>query len=118
MKKKTAFIILLIIGLVGSLIVVERIIAENTSKAQEEYKDWLSNNCDCVEKKKPRCPVGFELSDNEKMCKKEAIRCPTETGWYLEGVCEEITYYTNRLLSCSQYNCSGKIVNFTNGKWQ
>ena len=56
----------------------------------EEDLDWLSDNCDCIERERFKCSNGFEVDEERRLCFKG----------------NEIT---NVLLGCSMYNCSGEI---------
>ncbi len=66
---------------------------------QTEYREWLAENCECLEEERFFCNEGFVL--NGSWCFKEEI-------------------YTNRLKACSKYDCSGDIkdFNFELDKWE
>lgn len=68
--------------------------------AQENYLDWLVDNCECVEKNRYFCNEGFAL---------EGETC----------VNHDAGSFTRRLIGCSRYNCSEEIIefNFEENKW-
>lgn len=65
---------------------------------EENYKDWLVENCACVERNSTFCDSGYEL--NENFC-----------------VNETLNTFTNVLKGCSKYECSGTNVTLSNGVW-
>jgi len=60
------------------------------SEDYEEDLDWLSDNCDCIERERFKCTGGFEVDEERRLCFKDNT-------------------ITNVLLGCSMYNCSGEI---------
>ena len=75
------------------------IVSKNSSEAKNSSdipdREWLSDNCECVEWNGARsCIEGFELKNN---------------------VCINITrnVKTNVLIACSQYKCPEYLVNVT-----
>jgi hypothetical protein len=62
---------------------------------QKNYEGWLKDNCNCTLKEKVICREGYEL---------------------VGSICKGFGAYTNPLLTCSQYNCTGEIVNWDNDK--
>jgi len=51
-------------------------------------KDWMVDNCDCIERNNLKCKEGYELK--ERICVKDNL-------------------VTNVLLGCSKYDCDGTI---------
>ena len=95
-KTKKIIIILLIVAFLVSIgIYLKSIITANTIKEQQKYEEWLKDNCNCTIKERLRCPEGYEL--NGKTC----------IGW---------KSFTNPVLTCSQYNCSGEIMDWDENK--
>lgn len=74
------------------------IIKENQEAGK--YSEWLSENCNCTKHERYFCKEGFVL--NETYC------------------INEVPEITNRLMGCSEYDCSGEIKSWNNktGKWE
>ena len=95
-------IIILLIFLPALLIIS---FVENSAKEkiqeQENYTDWLVDNCECLANEKLACPEGFVLNETARLCRTEGK-------------------YTHVLLKCSQYDCGGEIVkwNFKDDIWE
>jgi len=94
-------IILVLIGLVIVAILLKYPFKTKTIDNQEEVKEWLSDNCVCIERNNFGCAFGFELKGSS---------CFNETT----------TEYTNRIILCSKYNCDDVIYTFDNNtkKWE
>jgi hypothetical protein len=82
-----AFAILLII--IGNGNPMKANVIKNQQE-EDNYSQWLVNNCDCVTYGKILCPDGFNLEENNTICISK-------------------TAYTSTILGCSEYNCSGQI---------
>lgn len=60
-------------------------------ESKQEYREWLAQNCECTEwEGELSCRTGFELDD--------------------EGICVAEGKFTSPRIACSQYNCSGGII--------
>ena len=95
--KKLILTLALLTIIATAFIINEKITTANTIKEQkekQEFREWLVDNCECVEKNITRCWEGFELSEDEKRCRKEGK-------------------ITNVLKSCSRYDCDGEINEIT-----
>jgi len=95
-------IIILLIFLPALLII--HFIENSTNKKiqeQEDYTDWLVDNCKCLANEKMACPEGFVLNETARLCRTEGK-------------------YTHVLLKCSKYDCGGEIVNwnFDEEEWE
>ena len=106
MKKITKISLALGITLVVGLLLMtignkikSDIIKEN--QEAQEYQEWLVENCDCLKRERITCPTGFEMLN--QTCRNE-----------------DAGTYTNKLLICSEYNCSGEIKLWNNEteKWE
>ena len=89
--KNTILIIGITLAVALLLILVGNQMKANAVKekqAQEDYSEWLSKNCTCLEYNIPFCLGGYELKNNA---------CFNGEG------------YTTVLEACSEYNCSGEI---------
>ena len=88
-------IVLVVVTNVENVLVANAIMEQ---KEQEAYEDELVDNCDCIKRERLKCPEGFELIGRS---------CKRDGKW------------TNVLLGCSKYNCSGEIheFNFDTEKW-
>ena len=89
----------LLVVLISVTINVKKVMVANTIKEQIVYEEWLVDNCDCFERERLKCSEGFEL---------------------VGRICKAKGTYTNVLLGCSKYNCSGEIhlFNLEEEKWQ
>lgn len=105
MKKIIKNVILILAVLVAVLVIVtnvENALTANVIKEQIEQKvheEELVDNCDCIERERWKCSGGFEL---------------------IGRACKRDNEWTNVLLGCSRYNCSGEIhkFNFDTEKWE
>jgi hypothetical protein len=105
--KKEIAAVLILVTLIGVLITVDKVITANAvkeQKAQENYSDWLADNCECTARERLKCGPGFELVDGERLCVKDA---------------EGKKVYTNVILGCSEYTCEDFVVtwNVDTNKW-
>ncbi len=68
---------------------------------QNEYQEWLIDNCTCIEKERILCKEGFVF--NGKNCENE-----------------NLNVFTQVLRACSMYNCTEEIHVFNNqtNKWE
>ncbi len=88
--------ILLLIIVFLTLVNKEEIESENDNIPD---RDFLVNNCECVEYNGIRsCPVGFELNNESTLCRNT----------------QEKTI-TNILISCSKYKCPEYFVDLNEG---
>lgn len=78
---------------------VKKELTANAIKEQLAQEKWFLDNCDCMERERLKCPEGFTLEG--RLCKAEGK-------------------YTNVLLACSKYDCSGEIhlFNLEEEKWE
>jgi hypothetical protein len=103
MKLNKIFLILGIVAVITllSFIIVNQVNANAIKEKQdtENYTEWLASNCKCLERGRVSCPFGFELKND---------------------TCTYGTYYTNKLLDCSKYDCSGEIKSWDDitEKWK
>ncbi len=111
MQNKNGKIKTLVITLVISAVVIASIILignrmnANIIKEKYEtelYQDWLSENCECLERNKPVCLLdGFEYNSTRQICVNSAEKT--------------VTYPT---LKCSKYVCSGQNVTWNDKSWE
>ncbi|MFH1325217.1 MAG: hypothetical protein ABIH49_00405 [archaeon] len=101
-----AIAVLIIIGLI-TLISVNKIQTANVIKQQEEeqkyFEDWLPENCNCVERNRLKCSLGFELDKERELCVNKIEKT-----------------FTNVLLGCSVYSCGegNYTFNLEKEKWE
>ncbi len=103
-NKSEKRLIVVLIALALTLIMVTNIkkITINTIKDNKQtLEEWLSENCDCIEKEKPKCYKGFELENN--ICVNKTLKI-----------------FTSVIYTCSKYNCSDEIYSFNmkKEKWE
>ena len=100
-----AIIILLIVIALGFFIVKK--ITGNVVKDESKKETWLENNCECVERENIKCPEGYKLMDEKRLCDKVSEKC--SKGELNKLICEPFVQYSPVLLSCSEYDCDGEI---------
>lgn len=92
--------IITVIAAFGLSLIGKQMTANAIKELQEqvEYREWLAENCECLEQNRFFCNKDFLLNGS----------------W-----CSNGKQYTNRLKACSMYNCSGEIkeFNFELDKW-
>lgn len=93
-----AVIIMSLLMVVGNKM---RANAVKEKQEAEKYSEWLSENCNCTKHERFFCKEGFVL--NESYC-----------------INEDANEITNKLMGCSEYDCSGEIKSWNNetGKWE
>ncbi len=109
LKKNNYTKIIIVLGILILLIIVfltiKATITANLIKQQEEqekqkqkemsnYKDWLVENCKCIEQNITLCPKNYKLVGS--VCRNETLKT-----------------FTNQLLACSKYNCTEEIRELT-----
>ncbi len=97
-KIKTIIIIGIFVLAFAAVFSVEKIMTANVIKQQEEqedYQEWLTDNCNCTEWERIKCKKGFEYNEDR-------------------GYCISGKKLTNPLLACSKYNCNEEIVAWNN----
>ena len=112
MKKDIKKVILTIVILIVVLILVifvRKGLTSNIIESQVPDIDWLIDNCECIERENLKCPQYFELVEGKRMCKRTITECPSELMLDIKGICKTEILYTNVLLECSKYNCTGEI---------
>ena len=102
--KKVSLVIAVTLIVAFLMMMVGNKIRANMIKENQEsqaYQEWLDENCNCLNRERIMCPSGFELKNQS--CVNEATKL-----------------YTNKLLACSEFNCSGEIKLWNNetGKWE
>lgn len=102
--KKNKLIITFGIILTGVLILIGNKMRGDVIHEKQElekYSEWLSENCECLTKKRYLCPEGYTL--NNSFCFKNSEN-----------------KYTLRLIGCSEYNCTERIIVWNNQtlKWE
>jgi len=94
--------ITLVVGLV-LMVVGNKIKGDILREYQEEqlYQEWLVENCKCLARERISCPSGFQMIN--QTCKDESA-----------------STVTSKLISCSEYDCSGEIKSWNNEteKWE
>jgi len=67
----------------------------------DDFDFYFEDVCRCLERDRLKCSNGFELDEERRACIKEGE-------------------YTNVLLGCSKYECSGDLYdfNFEKDKWE
>lgn len=72
------------------------------NQIQEDYKEWLAENCKCLERKIIECPEGYAPFEDKPFCYNQSLN-----------------KITNRYLICSKYECKDGIrdFNFDANKW-
>ncbi|MBR9701733.1 hypothetical protein GOV13_02315 [Candidatus Pacearchaeota archaeon] len=85
MKKLYLIGLVVIIILAGAFIIQSIYFEEDIPS-----KDWLVDNCDCIERNNFRCLNGFELDAENRLCRGDGS-------------------VTNVILGCSKYNCTGEV---------
>ena len=106
MSKKFLITILVLVLLVGGFFIVKNFTG-NVVKEGSKKEINLENNCECIEKEKVICSEGYNLMDEKRLCEKVSEKC--FTGELNEISCEPFVQYSPVLLSCSEYDCDGKI---------
>jgi hypothetical protein len=101
---KIALIIGMVLITAFVLMMIGDKIKANVIKQNDEmqaYETWMAQNCNCLKRDISICPIGFTMINQTCM------------GEFQKG-------YTNNLLVCSQYNCSGEIKSWNNetNKWE
>ena len=88
-NKKRIYILAIIIILIALVSFVFYVSLKNKENAK---KEWVKDNCTCLEWNGTiSCPAGYTLQKNK---------------------CWQGNYFTNKLISCSKYECpNGEIVN-------
>lgn len=71
----------------------------NAVKGDDAKTGWLVDNCNCTERNNLKCPEGFVLESDIRLCRNKS----------------EVT---NVLLGCSKYDCNEEIYSWINEKWQ
>jgi hypothetical protein len=102
--RNTILIFGIIVVLLGVVIIVNKVMTANAIKELEGYKEFLSENCECLENSIPKCSLeGFEYDKVRNLCVKKDKKL--------------VTYPT---LGCSKYDCSGEIKLWNNEtlKWE
>ena len=107
-KKIVAGTIVLLIILFGITFITNKMTSYIVEDETPDI-DWLVDNCECIERENLKCDEGFELFEEERLCKRTIIKCPSEIVLDIEGICKSEKQYTNVLLGCSKYNCTGEI---------
>ena len=102
--KKTALILGMVLITAFLLMLIGDKIKANMVKEDNEaqaYETWLTQNCNCLERTKFGCVEGYVLLN--RSC-----------------VNEQTKSFTNVLLGCSKYDCSGEIELWNNetNKWE
>ena len=69
---------------------------DSNQSNQSNFEDWLHDNCNCTERNNWKCPKGYYLVPEQKLCERNDNKT-----------------YTNVLLGCSKYDCNGTIYNIT-----
>ena len=74
---------------------------KNITNSEENFSFYEDEVCRCIERKRLRCLEGFELDSENRLCRKG-------------------NDFTNVILGCSKYECSGTIYefNFENKIWE
>ncbi len=101
-KMKEKMLVIILAVLLAVLILgffITKTITTNAVKENNAKFDWLKDNCNCIERDNLKCPEGFVLEPDAKLCKK--------------GI-----DITNVLLGCSKYDCNEEIYLLVNGKWE
>ena len=104
---KMMWIVIVIIVILAAAFLIQTMTSYIVKEIPD--KDWLVDNCECIERENLICPNGFEVVEGDRMCKKITLDCPSELVIDIEGLCKERITYTNPLLGCSKYDCSGEI---------
>lgn len=99
-------IIILLIAVALAFFIVKNITG-NVVKDESKKEIWLENNCECVERENVKCPEGYKLMDEKRLCEKVTEKCFTGESNVLS--CEPFVQYSPVLLSCSEYDCDGEI---------
>lgn len=76
---------------VGGILLFKKLNTTSVKDGSPEYEK-LVNECKCIERNNLKCPEGFVLVENSRVCRDEAHNL-----------------VTNVLLGCSKYDCNGKI---------
>ncbi len=96
--RNTILIFGIIVVLLGVVIITNKVMTANAIKELENYKQWLSDNCECLEHSISKCSLdGFEYNKTRNFCVNKDKK--------------QVTYPT---LGCSQYNCSNEIILWNN----
>ncbi|MEK6817279.1 MAG: hypothetical protein AABX80_00605 [Nanoarchaeota archaeon] len=107
MKKKILIIILVLALLLVSAFFIVKNFTGNVVKDESKKELWLENNCECVKREIIKCPEGYELMDEKRLCEKVTEKC--SKGELNKIFCEPFVQYSPVLLSCSEYNCDEEI---------
>lgn len=99
-------IIILIVILALAFFIVKNLTG-NIVKEGSKKEIELENNCECVEREKIICSEGYTLMEEKRLCEKVTEKC--STGELNVLSCEPFVQYSPVLLSCSEYDCDGKI---------
>ena|SRR3990167_5933393 len=98
-KLTTALAILFFVILIAAVFLIKSSAKNNASSnnIESSYTSdfFIDNQCICLERGIKKCSEGFELSGN--LC-----------------INKDKTYFTNILLGCSKYDCSGGIYELDN----
>ncbi len=109
-RKKIIITIVLALTIIAGVFGVNKVITSYVIKSEIPDSDWLQDNCECVEREKLKCPGEFKLDVEKRMCRKATVVCPEKGEIVLyDKDCKEEVAWTNVLLGCSKYNCTGEI---------
>ena len=87
--KNWKLVVIVLFVVLVTLLVVISLILKQIKKAENERREWLKENCKCIEYKGKRtCFEGYELRGNFCVNGKE---------------------FTNSLISCSKYQCENFV---------
>ncbi len=99
MKKWQTYLMvgIILIFIIFIFVNVKKIITTNIIKEQEKYEEWLRDNCDCVLWERLKCEEPYEL---------------------IVDICRDNHKITMPLEGCSQFDCSGELINWLGEKWE
>ncbi len=110
MKTKNLILTIIILLIIVALtFFIVKNITGNVVEDESKKEIWLENNCECVERENVKCSEGYELIDGKRLCGKVTEKC--SKGELNKLICEPFVQYSPVLLSCSEYDCDGKIWN-------